>query len=45
MLGPLAAAYVLILALAGSILMRFADRIPVPRIVAGRRTTPGPGTR
>jgi CPA2 family monovalent cation:H+ antiporter-2 len=45
MLGPLAAAYVLMLALAGSILMRFADRIPVPRIVAGRRTTPGPGTR
>ena len=44
-LGPLAAAYVLMLALAGSILMRFADRIPVPRVVAGRRTTPAPGTR
>lgn len=39
-LGPLAAAYVLILALAGSILMRFADRIPVPRIVAGRGAKP-----
>ena len=36
MLGPLAAAYVLMLALAGSVLMRFADRIPVPRIVAGK---------
>jgi len=44
-LGPLAAAYVLMLALSGSILMRFADRIPVPRVVAGRRTTPAPGTR
>jgi CPA2 family monovalent cation:H+ antiporter-2 len=42
-LGPLAAAYVLILALAGSVLMRFADRIPVPRIVAGRKTMPKPG--
>jgi CPA2 family monovalent cation:H+ antiporter-2 len=40
MLGPLAAAYVLMLALAGSILMRFADRIPVPRIVAGRGAKP-----
>lgn len=29
-LGPMAAAYVLILAFAGSILMRFADRIPSP---------------
>ncbi|NYI40043.1 cation:proton antiporter [Demequina lutea] len=36
MLGPLAAAYVLMLALAGSVLMRFADRIPVPRIIAGK---------
>lgn len=33
-LGPLAAAYVLILAMVGSVLMRFADRIPAPRIVA-----------
>jgi monovalent cation:H+ antiporter-2, CPA2 family len=41
MLGPLAAAYVLMLALAGSVLMRFADRIPVPRIVAGRGAKPG----
>ncbi|WP_062518043.1 cation:proton antiporter [Demequina gelatinilytica] len=30
LLGPLAAAYVLTLAVAGSILMRFADRIPSP---------------
>ncbi|WP_082099141.1 cation:proton antiporter [Demequina iriomotensis] len=30
LLGPLAAAYVLALAVAGSILMRFADRIPSP---------------
>ncbi|SEJ66252.1 cation:proton antiporter [Demequina mangrovi] len=30
LLGPLAAAYVLALAIAGSILMRFADRIPSP---------------
>lgn len=29
-LGPLAAAYVLILAFTGSILMRFADRVPSP---------------
>ena len=36
MLGPLAAAYVLMLALTGSVLMRFADRIPVPRIIAGK---------
>jgi len=40
-LGPLAAAYVLILALTGSVLMRFADRIPVPRIIAGRGAKPG----
>lgn len=32
-LGPLSAAYVLILAVTGSVLMRFADRTPVPRIV------------
>jgi len=36
LLGPLSAAYVLMLALAGSVLMRFADKIPVPRIIAGR---------
>ncbi len=41
MLGPLAAAYVLMLAFAGSVLMRFADKIPVPRIVAGRGAKPG----
>jgi len=40
-LGPLSAAYVLILALTGSVLMRFADRIPVPRIIAGRGGKPG----
>ena len=44
MLGPLAAAYVLMLALTGSVLMRFADRIPVPRIVAGKpKPRPAPG--
>lgn len=36
-LGPLSAAYVLMLALTGSVLMRFADKIPVPRIVAGKK--------
>ncbi len=41
MLGPLAAAYVLMLALTGSVLMRFADRIPVPRIVAGKKRASG----
>ena len=35
-LGPLSAAYVLILALVGSVLMRFADRIPVPGIIKPR---------
>lgn len=39
-LGPLSAAYVLMLALAGSVLMRFANRIPVPRIVAGKAGAP-----
>ncbi|NTV39248.1 MAG: cation:proton antiporter [Demequinaceae bacterium] len=39
-LGPLSAAYVLMLALSGSILMRFADRIPVPRIIKGRPKMP-----
>ncbi len=35
-LGPLSAAYVLMLALTGSVLMRFADKIPVPRLIAGK---------
>lgn len=39
-LGPLAAAYVLILAVAGSILMRVADRIPVPGIIKPRTPRP-----
>lgn len=34
MLGPLAAAYVLMLALAGSVLMRWADKLPVPGVIA-----------
>jgi CPA2 family monovalent cation:H+ antiporter-2 len=37
-LGPLSAAYVLILAVAGSVLMRFADRIPIPRLIAALPT-------
>ncbi|MCB2412233.1 cation:proton antiporter [Demequina sp. TTPB684] len=37
-LGPLAAAYVLILAVVGSVLMRWADRIPVPRAVTNLPT-------
>ncbi len=32
-LGPLAAAYVLILAVVGSVLMRLANHIPVPRLI------------
>jgi CPA2 family monovalent cation:H+ antiporter-2 len=36
-LGPLAAAYVLILAVVGSVLMRMADRIPVPGIIKPRK--------
>lgn len=40
MLGPFAAAYVLILAVVGSILMRFADRIPSPL-----KPPPRPGSR
>ncbi|MDN4477730.1 cation:proton antiporter [Demequina sp. SYSU T00039] len=40
MLGPFAAAYVLILAVAGSILMRFADRIPSPLKAPPRRGVP-----
>jgi len=38
-LGPMAAAYVLILAIGGSLLMRYADRIPSPFI---KRTVPTP---
>jgi CPA2 family monovalent cation:H+ antiporter-2 len=41
-LGPLAAAYVLILAVAGSILMRMADHIPVPGIMKPRQPKPLP---
>ncbi len=41
-LGPLAAAYVLILAVAGSVLMRMADRIPVPGIIKPRTQPPRP---
>lgn len=41
-LGPLAAAYVLILAVVGSVLMRFADRIAVPSVIAPRRPAPSP---
>jgi monovalent cation:H+ antiporter-2, CPA2 family len=37
-LGPLAAAYVLILAVTGSVLMRYADRIPSP--LPGASTSP-----
>ncbi|WP_062077314.1 cation:proton antiporter [Demequina globuliformis] len=40
-LGPLAAGYVLILAFTGSLLMRFADKIPSPRFL---RRTPPPRT-
>ena len=40
MLGPFAAAYVLILAVVGPILMRFADRIPSPL-----KPPPRPGSR
>lgn len=43
-LGALSAAYVLMLALTGSVLMRFADKIPVPRIVAGKRKVKPAGT-
>lgn len=39
-LGPLAAAYVLVLAVGGSLLMRYADRVPMPGVL----TRPGPGT-
>ena len=35
-LGPFAAAYVLILAVAGSLLMRFADKIPTPFKLGGQ---------
>ncbi|MBC7297806.1 MAG: cation:proton antiporter, partial [Demequina sp.] len=39
-LGPLAAAYVLILAVVGSVLMRMADHIPVPGIIKPRTQRP-----
>lgn len=39
-LGPLAAAYVLILAVGGSVLMRLADHIPVPGIIKPRKPRP-----
>ncbi len=45
MLGPLSAAYVLILAMVGSLLMRFAAKIPVPgllRVGASAPTATGP---
>lgn len=35
-IGPLAAAYVLMLAIGGSLLMRYADRIPVPPLIKPR---------
>ena len=40
-LGPLAAAYVLVLAVVGSIAMRYADRLPIPTLLVRTR---GPGT-
>lgn len=46
-LGPLAAAYVLILAVTGSVLMRYADRIPSPlpgAIPSQPRQAPSTGT-
>jgi CPA2 family monovalent cation:H+ antiporter-2 len=43
MLGPFAAAYVLILAIVGSLLMRFADKIPHPKFLAPKpRPQPDP---
>ena len=41
-LGALAAAYVLVLAVCGSLLMRFANHLPVPRLLT--RTDPSRGT-
>jgi CPA2 family monovalent cation:H+ antiporter-2 len=41
-LGPLAAGYVLVLAVGGSLLMRYADKIPVPKFLGA---TSGPGTQ
>jgi len=40
-LGPLAAAYVLVLAVVGSLAMRYADRLPAPPLLVRTR---GPGT-
>lgn len=42
LLGPLAAAYVLMLAVAGSILMRFADRTPAPPGLVSARSRSRP---
>jgi CPA2 family monovalent cation:H+ antiporter-2 len=42
-LGPLAAAYVLILAVCGSLLMRYADRLPAPRLLVTSRGQGRPG--
>ncbi|WP_304524090.1 cation:proton antiporter [Demequina rhizosphaerae] len=42
LLGPFAAAYVLILAVAGSVLMRYADQIPHPLKAAAARSRPRP---
>ncbi len=36
-LGPLAAGYVLVLAVGGSLLMRYADKIPVPRFLTSHQ--------
>jgi len=41
LIGPFAAAYVLLLAVAGSVLMRFADRIPSPLRRSSARARPG----
>ncbi|WP_082100598.1 cation:proton antiporter [Demequina maris] len=42
LLGPFAAAYVLILAVAGSVLMRYADQIPSPLRAPAARSRPRP---
>jgi CPA2 family monovalent cation:H+ antiporter-2 len=43
-LGPLAAAYVLVLAVGGSLLMRYADRIPAPALIAKNQVPGRPGS-
>jgi CPA2 family monovalent cation:H+ antiporter-2 len=40
-LGPLAAGYVLVLAIGGSLLMRYSDKLPVPRLILRGQGTPG----